>query len=228
MVEQQPSPPRRNWRSQEELTLPPILSASRDAFYESGYHGTTVRDIARRLGVTVPALYYHYENKEALLLSILDASIEHLTRLCEAAVRDAGDSPVDRFLNVVECITLYEATAKRTAMIDHEMRLLSPDLRSLYAGKRRRVEDMLLDAVRDGIATGQFDAADAKDTTRAILGMLQAIPMWYDPAGPITPTDLARRYLDICAHTVGAPAALVGQLRKKRRSRRDAVQGAAR
>ena len=203
-----------NWRSQEELELPPILAASRDAFCEAGYHGTSVRDIARRVGVTVPALYYHYDNKEALLLAILDASIDHLTTLCQGALAEAGPAPDDRFLNLIECITLYEANAGRTASIDGEMRLLPPELRSLYTKKRKQIEDLLLAAVEDGVEAGIFHTTDAKDTTRAILGMLQAIPVWFRAGGPFTPHDLAVRYKDICAHTVGAKASVIRKARK--------------
>ena len=75
------------WRTSPTPELSPILSASLDAFSEHGYHGTTVRDIAKRVGVTVPALYYHHENKEGLLFALLDTGIEHYnTRRRHSAV----------------------------------------------------------------------------------------------------------------------------------------------
>ncbi len=57
--------PGRNGGGSNPVELSPILSAALDAFYEKGFHGASVRDIARRVGVTVPALYYHYDSKEA-------------------------------------------------------------------------------------------------------------------------------------------------------------------
>ncbi|WP_110182267.1 TetR/AcrR family transcriptional regulator [Nocardioides solisilvae] len=206
-----------SWRAADELELPPILAASRDAFYEAGYHGTSVRDIARRVGVTVPALYYHYENKEALLLAILDASINHLTALCRAAVEEAGPKPVDRFLNLVECIALFEANAGRTASVDREARLLPADLRAAYTQKRRAIEELLLSAVEAGVEAGVFDTTDARDTTRAILGMLQGIPVWFRVGGELSPEAVAARYQDICAHTVGASPAVIRKVRERAR-----------
>ncbi len=203
-----------HWRSVGELELPPIMAAARDAFFEAGYHGTSVRDIARRVGVTVPALYYHFQNKEALLLAILDASLDHLTRMCEAAVAEAGPRPDDRFLNLVECITLYEANAGRTASVDLEARLLSSGPRSAYAKKRKVIEDLLLSVVEEGAEAGLFRSTNPKETTRAILGMLQAIPRWFHADGPLDPQDLAVRYKDICAHTVGAKASVINKVYK--------------
>ncbi len=48
-----------------------ILDAALVVFREKGYEGGTMRDVARRLGVTEPALYRHYAGKEALYADLL-------------------------------------------------------------------------------------------------------------------------------------------------------------
>lgn len=82
--------PARGWREPGPLALTPILTAALDAFYDNGYHATSVRDIARRVQVTVPALYYHHENKEALLVELLNRSIDLVTDLCLERWRTRG------------------------------------------------------------------------------------------------------------------------------------------
>ena len=79
-----------DWRRPPELGFSAILSGALDAFYEAGYHGTSVRDIARRVGLTVPALYYHHKNKEAILYALIDTSIDEVTRRCQQALDEAG------------------------------------------------------------------------------------------------------------------------------------------
>jgi len=201
------------WRASPPLALSPILSAALDAFHEHGYHGTAVRDIAKRVGVTVPALYYHHENKESILFTLLDTSVAHLTLLCEAAVEDGGDDPADRFLNLVEAIVLYMANSTKLAALDAEIRSLGPDNRAAYSARRRRIEDMLVGTVQAGERAALFDVTSAKDTARALLGMCQAIATWYRPAGAVPPQVLAHRYADIAAHTVGASAGLIRRVR---------------
>ena len=84
-----------DWRTLQPLDLSPILSAALDAFYETGFHGTSVREIARRVGVTVPALYYHHENKEGLLIALLELSTSDvLSRAHAADAEGAGDDAV--------------------------------------------------------------------------------------------------------------------------------------
>jgi AcrR family transcriptional regulator len=48
-----------------------ILAIARDLFARQGYTGTTIADIARELGTTTAALYYHFPSKADILLGLL-------------------------------------------------------------------------------------------------------------------------------------------------------------
>jgi AcrR family transcriptional regulator len=78
------------WRHCHPLELSPILAAALEAFDEKGFHGATVRDIARRVGQTVPALYYHHENKEAMFVALQDLGVDELNWRVKTAVKAAG------------------------------------------------------------------------------------------------------------------------------------------
>ncbi|GAB2888384.1 TetR/AcrR family transcriptional regulator [Nocardioides pacificus] len=201
------------WRSSVQLELSPILLAALDAFNEHGYHGTTVRDIARRVGVTVPALYYHHANKEDILHTLQMLSIDRLAGLCRAAVVDAGDDTEQRLLNLIEALVRYMAHSTKLAALDSEIRSLSAERRAAYVERRREVEQLLVEAVQAGMDAGHFDVRSARDTARALIGMVQAIAVWYHPEGEVSPAALARKYAEIAAHTVGASPDLVRRLR---------------
>ncbi len=53
-----------------------------ELFSTEGYDGTSMREIAERLGVTKAALYYHFAGKEDIVRSILD---DYLARLDDLA-----------------------------------------------------------------------------------------------------------------------------------------------
>lgn len=103
---------------------------ARTVLDENGYHGTTVRQIANRVGVTVPALYYHHANKEAVLVALFEISMSELNTRTEAAEVEAGENPVRRFALVVEAIVLYMTHRSRHAALDTEIRHVSPESRS--------------------------------------------------------------------------------------------------
>jgi AcrR family transcriptional regulator len=191
-----------DWHAPGELEFTPILCAARDAFYDAGYHGTSVRDIARRMGVTVPALYYHHQNKEAILFTLLDTSVTRLTKLCTAALADANTAE-DRFLNLVECIVVFMVNVGKTALLHAEMRSLSLASRKVYTAKRHVIETMLVDVIEEGVDARVFNVTTPAATARALLGMYQAIPTWYKPDGPLKALEVARAYKDISAHAVG-------------------------
>lgn len=65
-----------------------ILDAARHVFAEEGLDGASLRAIAVRAGYTPPALYFHFESKEAMYAEVLQASLESLgAEVCSAVAR---------------------------------------------------------------------------------------------------------------------------------------------
>ncbi|WP_067668669.1 TetR/AcrR family transcriptional regulator [Nocardia miyunensis] len=200
---QQPQATAAVWREFAPVQLDPFLENALNAFHENGFHGTTVRDLARRVGVTVPALYYHYENKEALLVALLDSQIHDLINRCRAAIEDGGVDPVLRFTNFFEAVVLNMTHRVRQSDLDSEVRHLSPDNRATYAASRKTLELMTMDLVSEGVASGVFSVDDIPETVRALLGMAQSIARWFQIDGPLPPAVIAERYTAIALRIVG-------------------------
>ena len=55
-----------------------ILHAAKELFLEQGYDQTTIRRIADRVGISAPALYLYFKDKEALMLALCDQTFGHL------------------------------------------------------------------------------------------------------------------------------------------------------
>ncbi|MEU6031743.1 TetR family transcriptional regulator [Streptomyces tauricus] len=203
--------PAQHWRSYGPLDLHPILLHAMEAFNEHGYHGTSVRDIATRVGVTVPALYYHYENKQALLTTLLETSMKDVLDRCRAAAAEAGDDPLPRFCGMVESIVLYMANRKGMAFLDTEIRSLEPENRARYVALRDYLQHMLLDTVRAGIREGAFTTPIPADAVRAILIMCQGVANWYHVDGPLTAEEVAERHVLLSLGTVGYAGSSFGE-----------------
>jgi AcrR family transcriptional regulator len=186
-----------DWRVSSPAELSPILLHTLAAFEEHGYHGTSVRDIARRVGVTVPALYYHYENKQAMLFALLSKSMEALLDKCDAALAQAGDDPVARVSALVECIVRFMAYRGSKGLLDSEIRSLTPENRTVYIGMRDRLDEQLRAVVTDGVHKGLFHTGHPVEAGRALLTMCHAVARWYDLGGELTPEELAQRYVTL-------------------------------
>lgn len=192
-----------HWRKYQPLNMHPVLMAALEAFAERGYHGTSVRDIAQRVGVSVPALYYHYENKQEMLFSLLESSMREVLDRCRAAAAEAGPDPVERLCAMVECIVLYMCHRRDAAFLDAEARSLDLEHRARYVALRDYLEHMLVDCVEAGNAQGSFNTPYPADATRAILSICQGVTGWYRPDGPLQPSEVAERYLGFCLGTLG-------------------------
>ncbi len=86
-------------RESEKLaTRARILDAARDMFSERGVEATTMRAIADRIGYTATAIYYHFRDKDALLLELCYLDFASLGR----AIAQAGSvaDPIERLRRV--------------------------------------------------------------------------------------------------------------------------------
>ncbi|TQJ02188.1 TetR family transcriptional regulator [Amycolatopsis cihanbeyliensis] len=66
-----------------------ILEAAERLFVERGYYATTLQEIADRLGITKPALYYHFGSKSDLLRDLLEPMTDELDHVLTEAL-EAG------------------------------------------------------------------------------------------------------------------------------------------
>lgn len=62
-----------------------IQQIALELFAERGYESTSLREVADRLGITRPALYYHYKTKEDILVSVVEDLIHSIDELIDWA-----------------------------------------------------------------------------------------------------------------------------------------------
>jgi AcrR family transcriptional regulator len=189
--------PVEDWRHYPPLRLPTILEVALGQIVKHGYEATTVRTIARAVGVTVPALYYHYVNKQAILVALLDQAMELVTSHVDAALAEAGDDPVRRLSAAVEAIVLYMAHHSDLAFVDSERRSLTPENLERYLESRDRIDQQIREIIEDGCRAGVFSTPVPDEVRRAILSMCQGIAGWFHPEGPKTPDETAKDYVRI-------------------------------
>lgn len=200
----QPSETRqRLWRDYSEPLLPPILDAALDCFVEHGYHGTTIRTVASRAGLSVPGLYHHYPSKQALLVSIVRRAMEDLHVRSQAAVSEAGPSVEARFRALIECLVLFHAHRSKVAFISaSEIRSLEGTSRDAHIAARDRQQRILDGIVTEGASAGVFETRFPRHSSRAIVTMCTGVAQWYDPAGKLSPEELAASYVTIARAAV--------------------------
>lgn len=185
-----------HWRRFEPLRLDPPLTAALEAFLEFGYHGATMREIARRAGLSVPGVYHYYDSKQDMLVAILDVTMADLFARTTTA-RAEGRDPVERFALLVECLALYHTHRRELGFVGaSEMRSLVPDQRARVAAARRAQQRMVDEEVEQACRAGSFDVQRPHEAARAVVTMCTALPQWFDGKGPATPEQVAAQYVE--------------------------------
>jgi TetR/AcrR family transcriptional regulator, cholesterol catabolism regulator len=169
-----------------------IFAAATQLFGERGYTGTTMRDIARAVGILPGSLYAHIQSKEAVLLEIIEGGVDRFTAAADAvAGQDLAPEAALRAA-IREHLRIVADNPQRTLIVFHQWRFLDPDDRARLLGKRARYEDFFVRTVREGVAQGVFSAGlDPKVAVLSLLGALNWTPEWFNPEGKASAEDIA-------------------------------------
>ena len=112
-----------------------ILDVAARLFAERGFHGVSVGDIGKAVGVSGPALYKHFDSKDAVLAEMLVAISERLlTEARERVARASG--PVDALARLVDWHVEF-ALAQPSLIVVQDR-----DWQSLPAVARQRVRSL--------------------------------------------------------------------------------------
>jgi AcrR family transcriptional regulator len=169
-----------------------LLDAAARLFSERGFHGTSMRDIAKTVGMLSGSIYYHFDSKEEMLLAVYEEGMRRVTETVDAAVVDASQ-PWDR---------LEAACAAHLhGLIDHRdyahvMIQTTPnevpsagarirELRRAYEARfRHLIDDLALPP-----------SIDRNYLRFLLFGALNWSQVWYRPGGD-PPEVVAQRFID--------------------------------
>src|SRR5262245_54468559 len=106
-----------------------IAAAAVELFHERGYRGTNIDDIGVAVGISGPAIYRHFQNKEAILIALIEDSVRRGLADVRVALR-AKDSPNEVLHQLVrKSVDFAIADRKLVELADRELHHVSPERR---------------------------------------------------------------------------------------------------
>lgn len=141
-----------------------IVQAALEIFVRKGYHGTSVHEITRKIGLTKGALYAHFSSKGELLLKIIDEfKSTFIGGMIEALEKCSGNA-LDRIHRVISfnsrfalenqdlCVFLTFLTTELNADVDFE-----PALKGTYLEYRKVISEVIRQGIRQGLFKKNLD-----------------------------------------------------------------------
>jgi AcrR family transcriptional regulator len=165
-----PEPPRHRFGG--ERTAERILDAAEELFAERGYNGTTLRDVATRVGVRPPSLYNHFASKDALYAAVLERGIGPLMVVLARSAAAQTSEPSDPGKLVSEVMAILARRPGLPRLVQHETlaggQRLTPILRSWIVPAFERAHEL----VAASPAAGRWSA---EQIPLLVLAMYQVV-----------------------------------------------------
>ena len=189
-----------------------ILEEAVKLFYERGFTGTTLDDIAAELGVTKPFIYTHFRSKTDLLAALCKPTIELSLEAVTSAAKGLG-SPTERLQRAVMDFTQVVLSRQANiAIYFREEKNLAPDALAEINALRKRFDRVLSKLLAEGVAAGEFDVKDVSLTVLAIGGMISWAYTWHRPEGRLALDEMCERMADLALQMVGARTRVAAEL----------------
>jgi AcrR family transcriptional regulator len=187
-----------------------IIRAAAEIYRECGYERAGMSDIARRLGMTAPALYWYFRSKEEILVAFLEHTIADLIQFVRGFVH--SKDPKQRLWEFMYGYVLWQLQQQELSAAYERIYALGHLRNSLPERQRQRITSLereFYGLCRDLIAAvrGKRDRdGPAAPTAFALIGMVEHLISWFRPGGSMSVKQIATLYADFAVAIATAAA----------------------
>jgi AcrR family transcriptional regulator len=174
-----------------------IQSVIAGLFARNGYHSTSMREIARELGMNPSSLYHYMKSKEEILFRLMNDAIDDalatMEEICAADL--TPEDKLDRVLGFY--IRYYAGDQDRLILLVNEMNALHDAHRKILVDKQRRYVNLIRSILKELARDLEMKPIHPTIATFAFFGMVHYTIKWYKKDGPIGLNELAHAFIEI-------------------------------
>ncbi len=167
-----------------------VLLRAVEFFNQKGFHATSLDDVALSLNVTKPTIYHYFSNKDEILSACVQRGLEDIQAAAQAAER-AGGNGLQRLRALLIDYAMMMSDGFGACVGRTPDYALSPESLKRIKTLKRETDVVVRRVIEAGIADGSIVPCDLRLTTFTVLGSLNWISRWYDPAGPLSKRQIA-------------------------------------
>jgi len=172
--------------------LPKVLDEAARLFRTRGFEGTSVREIAKAVGMLPGSLYCHFETKEALLVAVYVKGVQQITDAVRAAI-ERESQPWDRL--EAACVAHLESILRDDDYAQVVVRVRPADVPVAHASLielRNQYEALFTELIAE---LPLARSTDRRVLRLMLVGAMNSAQTWYRPDGRLTPRALARKFI---------------------------------
>lgn len=183
-----------------------VLDAASALFEEKGYQATTLQDVASRVQLLAPSLYYYIKTKEDLLFSVMKRAHQLGLTLLDEPEEVARANAETRLAAFIQQ-WMGGTYPPQIRVVERDIRFLSEERQAEVLAWRDRMNHFVADIIRQGIDEGVFDGSnDPTVAASTLFVVLNATPTWFREPGRVSYAELTDWYTRLFLKGMSAPA----------------------
>lgn len=194
---------------QSETKRKAIIREAARVFNRRGSHGTTLEDVAERLGVSKTALYRYVNNKNDLLCACHEEAMEIAFENLDRGEREGGNGLEKIRIAMSGYLRVMISDLGVPVLLLEENALDGPSAKKIVA-LRDAFEKRLRNLVESGIADGSIVSVNPKLAVFSLLGAVHWVTKWYSPDGSWSAEEASEGLIELATRSFASrPAAVL-------------------
>jgi AcrR family transcriptional regulator len=192
-------------RLHPELRRQQIVDAAVRVFFELGYEGASLRDLASRVGINKATVYHYFSSKEEILYHIVrEVGSGLLEGVRQAAQRD--DDPLAALEGMVRFqIEYMEGHLAEVKVLVEEKKSLRAELLHATQDTESEILQLYKDTLGRCRERGLIRPVQITTAAFGILGQINWLYHWYRPDGPLSIQELSSQVVGLLLHGLVPP-----------------------
>lgn len=181
-----------------------VLRTAAQIFNEKGFHATSLDEVAERLQVTKPTLYYYVKNKGEILFECVTIGLQMMEDAIQRE-RALGGSAIDQLGAAMRSYVDIVTQDFGMCIIRVGEDPLPPESRKELRRFKAKLDRHFRELVQRGIEEESIVECDPKIAAFTIAGALSWVGRWYRPGGDLTPEEIAEQCITVLMRGLARP-----------------------
>jgi AcrR family transcriptional regulator len=167
-------------------------------FSEKTYPAVGMRDISDAVGLLPGSLYVHIKSKEELLLNIVERGIHNYLSVLTPIMQSAEPAPERLHKAILTYMGVLDSSLAQTKVAIFQWRYLTEPSREHIIELRDQFQQLFVNLIEDGIASGEFTALrHPRIVAIGLIGLLNSTMHWYSPTGPVSAAEIGEQLTEM-------------------------------
>jgi AcrR family transcriptional regulator len=169
-----------------------IIKEAAQLFKEKGFGGSSMRDLAERVGIEAASIYNHIRSKDELLEEICFGLAEaYAAQLSEVeAMHLSYPAKIEALIAFHVQMVIEQPNA--VSVLNNDWKFLNSEQMTRFKAQRKQYENGFAALINKGIAAGDFKEVNVSIALFTILSSLRWVELWYKASRGVSKNDLAK------------------------------------